>query len=174
MRGFTLLDLLLVTALVGLFLTLGLPGLRILQGNLATSVEQYRLLSLLRTARSAATHTHQPTVVCPADGEQAAPACGQAAGRGWLVFADGNGDRRYDPADDALLRVERIPKGRSLRVRDRGGEVFDRALTFRADGSVLTPASVELCAGRSRRVVRIVISMTGRVRTERESVPCTA
>jgi Tfp pilus assembly protein FimT len=174
MRGFTLLDLLLVTALIGLFLTLGLPGLQTLRGNLATSVEQYRLLTLLRSARSAATHGHQRTVVCPVDAGQAEPACGTDAGAGWLVFADGDGDRRYSPGNDELLRVEHIPRGRSLNVRDRGGEVFDRALTFRPDGSVMTPATVELCAGSSRRTLRIVISMTGRVRTEREQLPCAA
>lgn len=172
MRGFTLLDLLLVTALIGLFLTLGLPGLQTLRGNLATSVEQYRLLTLLRIARSAAAHGHQRTVLCPVDAGRSAPACGAAAGAGWLVFADGNGDRRYQPADDELLRVERIPAARSLQVRDRDGAAFDRPLIFRPDGSVLVPATVELCAGRSRRTLRVVVSMTGRVRTEREPIPC--
>ena len=174
MRGFTLLDLLVVIALVGLFLNFGVPGLRTLQGNLATTVEQYRLLSLLRTARSAATLGHQRTVVCPVGVEHAEPACGEAAGAGWLVFADGNGDRRYSPGDDELLRVERIPKARSLHVRERGGEPFDRTLIFRPDGSVLTPATVELCAASSPRTARIVISMTGRVRTERAPLPCAA
>jgi Tfp pilus assembly protein FimT len=172
MRGFTLLDLLVVIALVGLFLTFGAPGLRTLQGSVATTVEQYRLLSLLRTARSAATHGHQRTVVCPVDVEHAEPACGEGAGAGWLVFADDNGDSRYSPGDDELLRVERIPKARSLHVHEGGGEVFDRTLIFRPDGSVLTPATVELCAASSPRTARIVISMTGRVRTEREPLPC--
>jgi hypothetical protein len=111
-------------------------------------------------------------VVCPVDDEQAGPACGEAAGAGWLVFADGDGDRRYSAGDDELLRVERIPKTRSLHVRERGGEVFDRALIFRPDGSVLTPATVELCAASSPRTVRIVVSMTGRMRIEREQAPC--
>ena len=172
MRGFTLLDLLMVTALIGVFLTVGLPGLRILHGNLATTVEQHRLLTLLRIARSAATHGHQRTVVCPVDAGQAEPACGRAAGAGWLVFADGNGDRRYSPGNDKLLRIEHIPSARSIEVRGRSGGVFDRALTFRPDGSVLTPATVELCAGSSQRTVRVVISMTGRVRTQRKPLPC--
>lgn len=174
MRGFTLPDLLVVTGLVAVFLVLGLPGLRTLKGNLATSVEQHRLLSLLASARGAAVHGNRRTVLCPIDVEQPEPDCGPAAGAGWLLFADADGDRRYRPGEDELLRLERIPRARALSVRDRRGEVFDSALTFRPDGSVVTPATVDLCAAGSRRTVRIVVSMTGRVRTEREQVPCAA
>jgi prepilin-type N-terminal cleavage/methylation domain-containing protein len=172
MRGFTLPELLIVTTLVAIFIGIGMPGMRTLHGNLATGVEQHRLVSLLKTARAAAIHRHRRTVVCPADAEEAELACGSAAGAGWLVFSDGNGDRRYSAADDELLRSERIPSTRALHVQDRNGEVFDDVLTFRPDGSVSTPATVQLCAGGSQRILRIVISMTGRVRTEREQVPC--
>ncbi len=174
MRGFTLPDLLVVTGLVAIFLVLGLPGLRTLKGNLATSVEQYRLLSLLAAARSAAIHGNRRTVLCPLDAGQPEPDCGPVAGAGWLVFADAGGDRRYRPGEDELLRVERIPRARALRVRDRRGDAFDAALTFRPDGSVVTPATVDLCAAGSRRTSRIVVSMTGRVRTKREQAPCAA
>ena len=172
MRGFTLPDLLVVTGLVAAFLVLGLPGLGTLKGNLATSVEQHRLLSLLTAARSAAIHGNRRTVLCSFDDEQPGPDCGPGIGAGWLLFADLNGDRQYRPDEDELLRLERIPRARALRVRDRGGDAFDSALTFRPDGSVVTPATLNLCAAGSRRTVRVVVSMTGRVRTEREQVPC--
>jgi len=174
MRGFTLPELLLVTGLVAVFLILGLPGLRTLKGNLATSVEQYRLLSLLTAARSAAVHGERRTVLCPFEDEQPEPDCGPGAGAGWLLFADADGDRQYRPGEDELLRLELIPSARALRVRDRRGDVFDSALAFRPDGSVATPATLDLCAAGSRRTARVVISMTGRVRTEREQVPCAA
>jgi len=151
-----------------------MPGLRTLKGNLATSVEQHRLLSLLATARSAAIHGNRRTVLCPFDDEQPEPDCGPGAGAGWLLFADADGDRRYRPGDDELLRLERISRARGLRVRDRRGDVFDATLTFRPDGSVATPATLDLCAAGSRRTVRVVVSMTGRVRTEREQLPCAA
>ncbi|MEQ8265258.1 GspH/FimT family protein [Pseudohaliea sp.] len=174
MRGFTLPELLVVTGLVAAFLILGLPGLSTLRGNLATSVEQHRLLSLLSAARSAAIHGNRRTVLCPVDVEQPEPDCGPGPGAGWVLFADADGDRLYRPGEDELLRLERIPRSRALRVRDRRGEVFDSALTFRPDGSVVTPATVDLCAAGSRRTARIVVSMTGRVRTDREPVPCAA
>jgi Tfp pilus assembly protein FimT len=174
MRGFTLPDLLLVACLVAVLLVMGLPGLRTLNGNFATSVEQHRLLSLLSAARSAAIHGNRRTVLCPVDVEQPEPDCGPGAGAGWLLFADTDGDRHYRPDEDKLLRLERIPRSRALRIRDRRGDMFDSALTFRPDGSVVTPATLDLCAAGSQRTARVVISMTGRVRTEREHVPCAA
>lgn len=171
MRGFTLIELLLVTLLLALLLSLGVPALRTLQGTIATSVENYRLLSLLRVARTSATRAHRHTVLCPLV-HTSGPACGATPGAGWLLFSDVNGDRRYTPADDEMLRLERVPVRRGLVIRDRRGATFTGRVTYRPDGSVLKPATLRLCAGAARYAVRVVVSMSGRVRTVKEEAPC--
>ena len=55
---------------------------------------------------------------------------------------------------------------------DRRGEVFAGTIAYRPDGAVYTPATLQLCAGAAVRNVRLVVSMTGRVRTAREDHPC--
>ncbi|KGE03727.1 GspH/FimT family protein [Pseudohaliea rubra] len=174
MRGFTLLDLLLVTGLLATFLAVGLPGLHSLQGKVVATVEQQRLLSLLRLARASASAGQRQTVLCPLAGGRSQPACGDDAADGWLLFADSNGDRRYLPGDDELLRVERLPGGPGLRVLNRRGDAFASVLAFRPDGSVLTPATARFCAEASPHTLRVVISMTGRIRTAREAGACAA
>ena len=173
MRGFTLVDLLVVTCLVGLFLSLGLPALRTLQGNIATAVEQHRLLSLLRTARTAASAGHRQTVLCPLASRSGAPACGAASGEGWLLFADGNSDLSFRSDDDDLLRIEHLARRSELHVLDGRGRLFAGAIAYRPDGSVRTPATLTLCSGAGTRRLHVVVSMTGRVRTAREEQPCT-
>jgi len=172
MRGFTIIELLLVTSFVALLLALGLPALHTLQGNLATAAESQRLLSLLRLARAGATARQGRTVLCPLHTGGTTPACGAPFNDGWLLFLDANGDGAYASGDDELLRMERVPRRRALRVLDARGRGFAGAVTYRPDGSVLRPATLRLCAEGAQRRRRVVISMTGRVRTAREASPC--
>ena len=172
MRGFTIIELLLVTSLVALLLSLGVPALRTLQGNIVTTVEHHRLLSLLRVARSKATAGRRRTVLCPLAAGAPEPTCGPAAGADWLLFADGNGDRRFRPDDDELIRVEHGARPEMLQVLDRRGEPFAGAIAYRPDGSVYTPATLQLCGSAAARNVRLVVSMSGRARTAREDLPC--
>ncbi|MHA7816199.1 MAG: GspH/FimT family pseudopilin [Pseudohaliea sp.] len=172
MRGFTMVDLLLVACLAGLFLSLGLPALRTIQGNIATTVEQHRLLSLLRTARTAASAGRRQTVLCPLASGAGDPACGAASGEGWLLFTDGDRDLSFRSDDDDLLRVERLARRGELHVLDGRGRIFAGAIAYRPDGSVRTPATLTLCSGGGTRTLHVVVSMTGRVRTAREEQPC--
>ncbi|HKK22453.1 MAG TPA: GspH/FimT family protein [Pseudohaliea sp.] len=172
MRGFTIIDLLLVTGLVALFLCIGLPALRTLHGNSLAAVEHHRILSLLHTARARATAGRRSTVLCPLAAPGQAVACGPAAGEGWLLFGDGNGDRRFQAAKDEVLRIERTRSRNGVRVLDRRGEPFAGVISYRADGSSITPATLQLCASASTHRRRVVISMTGRVRSVREPAPC--
>jgi type IV fimbrial biogenesis protein FimT len=172
-RGFTLPELLMVMALAAVLLVLATPALTTLNGNMATAAEAQRLLSLLRVARASAAAGRVNTVLCPV-ASQVAPACGDAFSGGWLLFADENRDGRYRPGEDALIRIEHSPPRRALHATDRRGRNFAAAVSFRPDGSVRRPATIRLCTTHGARTHRVVISMTGRVRSAREEGTCLA
>lgn len=173
MKGFTLIELMLVTALVGIFLALGLPSLRTLKANMITVAEEQRLLALLRLARASATYGHGNALLCPLDA-RSAPACGSSAGEGWLLFQDRNADRVYNDHTDQLLRLERLSSTRELRVLRANATPFSGAVTYRPDGSVAQPVTLRLCAPGSTRVQRVVINLSGRIRRAREAMLCPA
>lgn len=172
-RGFGIVEVLLVVALAALLALLAVPGLRTLQANSATVVEEQRVLALLRLARSRATTARTDTVLCPLAAVAATPQCGDAFG-GWLLFRDGNGDGRFRADADELLRLERTGARRSLQVLGRGGDPFSAAITYRADGTVRRPATLRLCVSGATRSRRLVVSMTGRVRRVRGEAACAA
>jgi type IV fimbrial biogenesis protein FimT len=162
-----------VVALSAVLLVLAVPALSTLRGNMATVAEAQRLLSLLRVARASAAARRIDTVLCPL-ASPASPACGDFFSGGWLLFADENRDGRYRPGQDALIRVEQSPSRRALHAVDARGRTFAAAVSFRPDGSVRRPATIRLCTDLGKRTQRVVISMTGRVRTAREEGRCVA
>jgi len=103
--GFSLPELLIVIGLIGVIISIAIPGFRdySTKSNLETSLDKItRTLSLARN-RSLTTYPNSEIIVCPSSNtESNTPTC-DAAGdtdysEGWLVFTDCNGDNVYQSA----------------------------------------------------------------------------
>lgn len=173
MRGFTLIEVLLVTALLAVVLVIGIPALRTLQANIGVAAESSRLLSLLRFTRAQAAVSRHNTVLCGRAVAEHTPGCAPAGADGWLAFVDRDGDGAFDAGADTLLR-ELPPPSQPLAVVDRDGDPVSGAIAFRPDGAALRALTMALCAPGATRSRELVISMTGRVRTARVGGPCGA
>lgn len=161
-RGFTLIELIVVIAILALFVTTAIPDF---SRFLARERRVSAVMSLIRSlnfARSEAITTNRYVAVCKsANGAQCDSGTGQWDG-GWIVFV--NEDRDSPPVIDT---------GETM-LRRHG--TLDDALTLTAnrDGFNFRPRSIRSTAGSlflctSAGNEAIIVSYTGRVRTSPET-----
>lgn len=140
--GFTLVEMLVVMALIALIMSLAAPSFERLSkaASISSAVDQF--MTDMRFARSEAIRRGGGVVLCRSDDpESPAPDCAvapssQGWASGWILFhdLDGNGLRG---ADEDLLRVQ-APLGRVGTISSGGTPTTFR---FSATGRLLTPGS---------------------------------
>lgn len=112
-RGFTLLEVMVVVAIVAILTTLAGPSFVSLVQSNAVSSNVNTFMADIRFARSEAVRRGGAVIMCRSDDpEAAAPACGTGSGpgtngwvSGWLIFEDRDGSLTRN-AGDELLRVQ--------------------------------------------------------------------
>lgn len=105
--GFTLLEALVVLAVLGVLLGLAVPTLKNLQAKHQLQAQAEVLLGSLLLARSEAIRRQQPITLCP----HADQMCDLNAPwqKGWLVFVDANHNARRDEGETLLEVREPLP-----------------------------------------------------------------
>ena len=98
MRGFTLLELMLVLVLAGIILGLGIPAMGNFIRNSRVTAAANDVMVAMHFARSEAIKRRSRVVVCSsADAMATAPQCAASALlTGWIVFVDSNGNGQWD------------------------------------------------------------------------------
>jgi type IV fimbrial biogenesis protein FimT len=112
-RGFTLLELMLVIAIVAILIAFAVPSFQWMIQKVTISSNVNTFLSDMRYARSEGIRRGGGVVLCRSDApEAAAPACGSGFGpggngwvSGWIIFQDLSNDGNKS-TNDPLLRVQ--------------------------------------------------------------------
>lgn len=162
-RGLTLIELLMVLALLGLLTGLALPAFSALRERSRLAAIQNELLASLALARSEAIRSRRPVLVCPGDGEATGCRDDGLWHAGWMSFVDEDGNHRYDPGGDRLLEVHGPVQG--LQLVSTAGRPRVR---YTADGlSTGSNLSLRVCR-RGEAVSAVVLNNSGRARVERD------
>lgn len=184
LTGFTLIELMITLAIVGILLTVGGPSLSsFMQGNqLIASTNE--LISALHVARSEAIKLNTRVSICESSNGTACAATGSWK-NGWIVFVDGNGANPGDLVNtgsactaantDCLLRVHDAVNDTLLSVAAvNAANTNISSFTFSSRGlpkavnGTAQSGTFSLCTfDSSNNVINsraVILSLSGRVR----------
>ncbi|MEQ8231741.1 MAG: GspH/FimT family pseudopilin [Gammaproteobacteria bacterium] len=179
-RGFTIIELMAVVAVLGILLAIGVPSFRALLADNRIVSQLNQFSSTLALARSEAVKANRRVVVCPST-DGASCASGVDWDVGWISFIDrggtdfqvdddGGGNPADDPcgpnagddaADDCILSYVQALQPAHMTLRTNAGNDY---ISFNGLGASSEAAMFVLCDDRGSAAARaVVISNTGRV-----------
>jgi type IV fimbrial biogenesis protein FimT len=168
--GLTLLELLLVLAMMAVLTALAAPSFRSLWVQRSVSLAAEALLGDLRYARSEALKRARPVLVCQSSNGASCTRDSAAWAAGWLVFVDSNGNAQLDDASDdgpaeTQLRLQAALPALASIVSNVS---IGHSITYQATGSAKSAAQtiVFTPAGREApdSIRALCISLQGRAR----------
>ena len=152
-RGFTILELMIVIAIVGVLASLAFPAFGELIKNSRRTTVVNELSASLMLARAEAAKRGQPVSVCGmTDGGGTSCTGGTNWDYGWMVFLDPNGDGAIAAVGDVLRKYVVEYADLKVRTSDNGTGHF----TLRSFNQSSTTGKITVCdkrgATRSRQI----------------------
>lgn len=115
-QGFTLLELMIVVALMGVLMAVGIPSFNAMLTTNEMADTTNELMLSLRRARAEAITSGRNTIVCSStDGATCSGATGNW-NRGWLIMVDRNLDGSYLIANGELLWVKELKSNTTITI----------------------------------------------------------
>lgn len=160
-RGFTLIEMLIVLAVVATLAGLAAPAFGKLIGKTRAQAARSQLAVALNEARIGAVARGMHVVVCPSTDQRH---CDDTTRwhHGWIVFADANHNRQIDEGEMPLSVGQALPNGVAV-VGNSGRQRID----YQPDGSARgTNATLTVCdrSGGTAAARTLVINQSGRIR----------
>lgn len=170
-RGFTLVEMLMVVAILAVLVSVAAPSYGKLFGRTQTGPARAALSTALNLARMTAAARRSTVVVCPSDDLRTCTRTTQWH-HGWIVFADRDRDGTRS-GDEELLSVQQaLPAGAAV-VSTTGR----MRVTYSADGfspgSNLTLTACSRTAGPDAAIA-LIVNNAGRVRSAPASAAAAA
>ena len=183
--GFTMAELMITIAVLGILITIAAPSVRDLTRNARMTGQVNDLMTDLAVARSEAAKRGVHTAVCAS---QTGTSCDTLAwNRGWIVFVDPNGDGALGAAAD-IVKVSPAIDGSNETVPNTiiatglaGNWIGFRPSGLAKLGAGIQTATFDICDARNTAAVgapaasnkgrRISVSTMGRAITARCTCP---
>jgi len=160
--GFTLVELMITVAIVGIVAALGIPSFQeMLRQNRASSLAN-ELAASLNLARSEAIKQGARVSVCKsANITDASPTCSTTANwqNGWLIFVDKGTSGSFDDSSDTRLKVGQPSNSNAV---ISAGSTFTNYVSYLPSGSSPSNGTLDICVDDVKR--SIIIITTGRIR----------
>jgi type IV fimbrial biogenesis protein FimT len=174
-RGLTLIELMIVLALLAVTLTLAAPSMSQLVHKNRVRAQASRLLAAINLVRSEAILRNTRVSMCPSDMSVSAVAkCGGDYSAGWIVFVNSDGDGDVDSTVDEVLAVyDPLPSGYALTNRS-GERRADQLITYLPDGSSRRNLTLQVCSPLNDDVESwsVILNRVGRPRAARGGGSC--
>ncbi len=154
-HGFTLNETLTTLAVLGISLSLAIPGLESLAHDNARATAVNQLVATMHRARSEAITRNASVAVCPSS--KLHTCTGTTWESGWISFVDLNRNQIID-ADEQILDVAPPVAGFAIR-----SEAFDRAFSYEPSGRVIAADSQQrfgdfaFCTAGEEQATQVVI-----------------
>jgi len=166
--GLTLVELMLVVALLGVLTAVAVPSFQSLQQRTQMRTEATRLLAALNLARSEAVRRNLPVSLCPSSyAVSGVLACDGDYSGGWVVFS--NPGRGRDVETGGLVQAY-SPMHPQLQLSNRSGTLLtDELITFMPDGSAGRNRTLMICSRAQPQLASwsLVMNIVGRSRLVR-------
>jgi len=145
-KGFTLLELIIIIAILGITMAIAAPGLSTMISNNRISSNASDFAAALQLAKAEAVARLNPVIVCKKNAGSTGCIGGGDWSQGWIVFSDDNGNGGVDGgANEAILLVH---DALNSRISFGGSTTeVDSSITFRPSGtsSVTTTGVLIIC-----------------------------
>lgn len=162
-RGFTLIEAMLVLALLSMILGIGVPAVRQMIHGQQVRKASIDLATALILSRQEAIMRRRAVVLERRDGDWSL---------GWRIFVDHNGNGAFDAGELVLKTGDAISDG----VRISGNTPVSHYVRYLPTGraklqsGAFQAGTITLCHADAAQVVRrLIISATGRLRTVKEA-----
>ena len=166
--GFTLLEALVVLALVAVLAGIAAPAMNRLRAQHRMQAQAEALFSSLVLARSEALRQQQRVTVCVRTPDDRCASAGPWT-QGWLVFADGNANAQRDSQEPLLQKHEALSAGLVL----EGNSLVSRYVSYGLEGRSQTisgafqAGTLTLCQADATQAWHLVINALGKPRLEK-------
>lgn len=167
--GFTLVELLIVVAVLAVVLLLAVPSMSSLVHGTRLWVEAGRLQLAVNLARAEAVKRNAPVSLCPSRfARGGALACDGDFSDGWIVFANPGRSNRPAKSGDTLIRAFGPAPG-GYRVTGQDAKPLSTVLTYYSDGATRRNLTLMVCPppAVTRDSWSVVINRVGRPRLAR-------
>jgi len=162
LQGYTLLELLISIAILGILYSTGLPLFRSINNTRLVSTTN-ELVHTLHLARSTAVKFGQRVTICQSS---SGVKCDRDEewGKGWIMFNDPNKNIQPDPDEQIIIVHPALQFGYSILWRPSG---FRKDyVSFLPGGSTNKSGTFSICSKESSNLARtVVVYRTGRIRT---------
>jgi type IV fimbrial biogenesis protein FimT len=155
--GFTLIELMMTLTIMGIVLVVGVPSMQsmIINDRLTTTTNS--IVGAFHVARSESIKRNKLVFVNK---------IGNEWDDGWEVFVDLNANKRKDQGDEVVQSFEAVNNSILINVPS----IYANYIYFRPDGRSNRNGSFYVCSSTEKKFKRIVVSYSGRIRTESQDI----
>jgi type IV fimbrial biogenesis protein FimT len=159
--GFTLLDLLIALAILGILFGIAIPCMKNAVARVQAGSARGAITTTLFDAQRNATVLGQEIVICPGESQCLG---GADWSQGWVAFIDRDGNRMVGPGEQIVRHETKLPDG----VRLRGSVGRPRIVYQPNGGNAGANITFTLCDRRGPEdALALILSNGGRLRSAR-------